>query len=129
MTLTFMSISFEVFGKDTVYNCDYNQYWENEEIWNKQTLKVEDPFFGERKLFIRIKGSWEQLCTGYRDVITDDSFKCLRPQFLENSGYPRLWNNKYYDYIIFDEMIPSFNSYFLESRGEPDLIFNCTKSE
>ncbi len=52
-----MSISFEVFAKDTVYNCDNDNFRDYaSQRWMKQTLKVEDPLFGERKLFIRKEG-------------------------------------------------------------------------
>ena len=116
-----MSISFEVFAKDTVYNCDNDNFRDYaSQRWMKQTLKVEDPLFGERKLFIRKEGVWKQLCTQEEDVITDDSFKCFEPTSPENTSYPKL-NNAYEYYLIFDEQIAKF---FSET-----LSFTCTKSE
>ena len=116
-----MSISFEVFGKDRTYNCEYGK---GKFYFTLVTLKVDDPFFGERKLFIRKEGAWEQLCTEYGDVITDDSFKCYRPESPEDTSYPKRKfsvSRVYPDYFTFDEVIPRF------VLGPDD--YTCTKSE
>ena len=100
-TLTFISISFEVFAKDTVYRCltvefrDLKREYPN--WWGNPTLKVEDPIFGERKLFLRKEGVWERLCTQREDVITDDTFKCFKPLIPNNTNYLGIFNKYYFD--------------------------------
>ncbi len=125
-----MSISFEVFAKETTYNCERNK---DSPIFEYKTLKVDDPFFGERKLFIRKEGGWEQLCTEYGDVITDDSFKCFRPESPEDTSYPKRKfssSDVYPDYFIFDEVIPRFFQTFSNyNYNYKDQDYTCTKSE
>ena len=128
-----MSISFEVFAKDTVYRCLIKR---GDLIADRVTLKVEDPFFDERKLFIRKEGGWEQLCTNYGDVITDDSFKCFRPESPENTSFPRdYYLSRYYDFLIFDEVISnligeySYTRRDTNTRDKGDRTYICTKSE
>ena len=136
-----MSISFEVFGKDKVYNCEYKvSYLTGDQILDIVTLKVEDPFFGERKLFIRKEGFWKRLCVSEIDQITDDSFKCFNPygdlSHLEGildsldsyidksknqSDYPNKQDGEYTEYFIFDEVTLSY------VIGNND--YTCTKSE
>ena len=137
-----MSISFEVFGKDTVYNCEYKvSYLTGDQILDIVTLKVEDPFFGERKLFIRKEGLWKRLCGKEIDRITDDSFKCFNPykpkstqsdniygmdlSYLDGINneinYPNKQDGEYTEYFIFDDVTLSY------VIGNND--YNCTKSE
>ena len=54
-------------AKDTLYDC-IKLGWK---------LKVENPFFGDKKLFSRVEGSWEEICAGKDTLqISEDSFRC-----------------------------------------------------
>ncbi len=59
--------SFSVFAKDNLYDCK-KLGW---------TLKVENPLFGDKKLFSRVKGSWKEICASKDTLqISEDSFRC-----------------------------------------------------
>jgi len=103
-----MSISFEVFGKENrIYEC--KQSWFTKDYYLKKInyfpLKVEDPLFGKRKIFQRIDGIWEQICTGPGSIISDDSFTC------RSKG----------KYLILDQTFRTLKTNLFTEYGEVEL--------
>ena len=101
ITLTMVFISFGSVAKDYKWKCSGILY------------KVEDPFFGKKKLYFRIEGNWSELCRKKGSQITNDSFNCIAD------------NDKFKSFIL-DEETETLK--ILLNNGKKK-IFGCIKSK
>ncbi len=94
-----MFISFGAAAKDYKFQC------------SNLLFKIEDPFFGKKKLYTRTKGKWEKLCTQKGSQITKDSFNCI----VNNGTYKR---------FLLDEVTSEITLNFLNGKTE---TYSCFK--
>jgi len=100
-TLTLIFLSFEVFAKETIYNCTLANW----------KMKVETSLFSKKKIYIRDEGLWNQLCTRKNDIISKDSFKCFYGE-----------KNKELDYYVLDE---KFKILTVHKKNGSSSEYNC----